>query len=221
MLGSLIDDGMNVARLNFSHGDHEGHGNTLINLRTALSSRPGKHVAVMLDTKGPEIRTGFLKNHDKVTFQKGETFEMTTDYTFLGDSTKVACSYPELPTTVVPGSTILCADGALVLTVVSCGDDSVIVRAENTATIGERKNMNLPGCIVNLPTMTTKDEDDLVNFGVMQGVDMVAASFVRRGEDIDNLRKVLGPRGKAIKIIAKVFIKKVYFEFEFKLFFCR
>lgn len=203
-LTELIDAGMNVARLNFSHGNHEAHGKTLSNLRAALASRPGKHVAVMLDTKGPEIRTGMLKNGDKVTFKKGVEFELTTDYEHLGDETKLACSYRELPETVEQGSTILCADGSLVLTVVECKKESVIVRAENNATLGERKNMNLPGCIVQLPTLTEKDEKDLREFAVPQGVDMIAASFVRRGSDIETIRSVLGPRGKAIKIIAKI-----------------
>lgn len=176
----------------------------MTSLRQALASRPGKQVAVMLDTKGPEIRTGMLKNHEKITIPKGHEFELTTDYEFLGDENKLACSYKELPETVSAGSTILCADGSLVLTVVECKTDSVIVRAENNATIGERKNMNLPGCIVKLPTLTEKDQDDLRGFALVQGVDMIAASFVRRGEDIENIRSVLGPRGKAIKIIAKI-----------------
>ncbi|RLN46744.1 hypothetical protein BBJ28_00023664 [Nothophytophthora sp. Chile5] len=203
-LGELIDAGMNVARLNFSHGDHAGHAETLTRLRGALASRPHKNIAIMLDTKGPEIRTGFLANKDKVTIQKGALLELTTDYEFLGDETKLACSYPELPQSVKVGGPILVADGSLVLTVVEIKDDSVITRANNTATLGERKNMNLPGCKVMLPTLTEKDEDDLVNFGLVQGVDYIAASFVRTGQDIDNIRKVLGPRGRAIKIIAKI-----------------
>lgn len=206
MLESMIDAGLNVARLNFSHGDHEAHGRTLNNLRAALANRPGKTVAVMLDTKGPEIRTGFLASPGgKVTFTKNVEFELTTDYEHRGDSTKLACSYQALASTVHVGSTILCADGALVLTVTEIlGNSGVRVRAENTATIGERKNMNLPGCLVDLPTLTEKDTDDLVHFGLVQGVDMIAASFVRRGEDIDAIRRVLGPRGKAMKIIAKI-----------------
>ncbi|CEG43953.1 pyruvate kinase [Plasmopara halstedii] len=203
-LGELIDAGMNVARLNFSHGDHVSHADTLNRLRGALASRPHKNIAVMLDTKGPEIRTGFLANKDKVTIQKNAILELTTDYNFLGDETKIACSYPELPQSVQVGGSILVADGSLVLTVVEIKDDSVVCRAKNTATLGERKNMNLPGCKVMLPTLTEKDEDDLVNFGLMHGVDYIAASFVRTGQDIDNIRKVLGPRGRSIKIIAKI-----------------
>jgi pyruvate kinase len=204
MLGKLIDAGMNVARLNFSHGDHATHGETLSRLRGALASRPHKNIAVMLDTKGPEIRTGFLKDHANVTIHKGSLLELTTDYDFIGDETKIAVSYAELPQSVVVGGAVLVADGSLVLKIVEVHDTYVITRAENTATIGERKNMNLPGAKVLLPTLTAKDEDDLVNFGLVQGVDLIAASFVRTGKDIDNIRAVLGPRGRAIKIIAKI-----------------
>jgi pyruvate kinase len=204
MLGQLIDNGMNVARLNFSHGDHAGHAETLGRLRGALASRAHKNVAVMLDTKGPEIRTGFLANKDKVVITKGSLVEFTTDYEFLGDETKIACSYPELPQTVQVGGKMLVADGSLVFTVVEIKETSVVAMADNSATIGERKNMNLPGAKVLLPTLTAKDEDDLINFGLVQGVDFIAASFVRTAQDIDNIRAVLGPRGRAIKIIAKI-----------------
>jgi pyruvate kinase len=201
----LIDEGMNVARLNFSHGDHQGHGETLTRLRSAIAARPNKHVAIMLDTKGPEIRTGFLSTADKkVTIKKDSIIELTTDYDFKGDEKKLAVSYKDLPTSVKVGSPILVADGSLVLTVTEVRTMSVLAKAMNTAVLGERKNMNLPGAKVNLPTMTERDEDDIVNFGLVQGVDFIAASFVRCGNDIDNIRAVLGPRGRAIKIIAKI-----------------
>ncbi|KAG6578177.1 pyruvate kinase [Phytophthora cinnamomi] len=185
----LIDAGMNVARFNFSHGDHASHLACLTRLRAALAKRPNKNVAIMLDTKGPEIRTGFLKNHDKVTIQKDSLIELTTDYEFLGDETKIACSYPQLPQSVKVGGTVLVADGSLVLTVTKVNADGIIARANNTATLGERKNMNLPGCKVLLPTLTEKDEDDLVNFGLVHGIDYISASFVRTGQDLDNIRK--------------------------------
>ncbi|KUF96458.1 Cellulose synthase 3 [Phytophthora nicotianae] len=200
----LIDAGMNVARFNFSHGDHASHLACLNRLRAALAKRPNKNVAIMLDTKGPEIRTGFLANKDKVTIQKNSLIELTTDYEFLGDETKIACSYPQLPESVKVGGSVLVADGSLVLTVTEIKDNGIVCRANNTATLGERKNMNLPGCKVLLPTLTEKDEDDLVNFGLVHGIDYIAASFVRTGQDIDNIRKVLGPRGRGIKIISKI-----------------
>lgn len=203
-LGQLIDAGMNVARLNFSHGDHETHAATLDRLREALASRPGVHVGVMLDTKGPEIRTGFLGSAKTVEYKKGSTVEIVTDYSMPGNSEIIACSYAELPATTQVGATILVADGALVLKVTEVRESSVIAQVQNTATIGERKNMNLPGAIVNLPTLTEKDVADLTDFGIPQNVDFIAASFVRKGEDIDFIRSVLGEQGGHIKIIAKI-----------------
>eukprot|EP00753_Platysulcus_tardus_P022712 PLAT9927.1.p2 GENE.PLAT9927.1~~PLAT9927.1.p2 ORF type:complete len:496 (+),score=225.93 PLAT9927.1:60-1547(+) len=199
----LIDAGMNVARLNFSHGDHERHAETVRNIRAAAAERPEHSVAIMLDTKGPEIRTGFLED-GPVQLDAGQALEITTDYEFKGTKDKIACSYAALPETVKEGDTILAADGNLVMTVEECKEDSVFVRVENNYLLGERKNMNLPGCIVKLPTVTEKDERDLVDFGLAHGVDMIAASFVRKASDIDCIREVLGPRGRMIKIIAKI-----------------
>jgi len=157
----------------------------------------------MLDTKGPEIRTGMLAE-GKVSFVTGQTLEITTDYDFKGNSEKIACSYESLATTVHVGSTMYIADGSLTCTVTEILEDGVKCRVENNCTLGERKNMNLPGAIVDLPTLTEKDEDDLVDFGLKHGVDMVAASFVRKAEDIETIRDVLGPRGAHIKIISKI-----------------
>jgi pyruvate kinase len=120
---------------------------------------------VLLDTKGPEIRTGMLKDK-KVTFVSGQSLKIVTNYEVLGDTETLACSYKDLPTTVKVGSTIFIADGSLTCTVTEIGDDHVIVRCENGVTLGERKNMNLPGAVVTLPTLTEKDEDDLIDFGL-------------------------------------------------------
>ena len=208
-LGGLIDNGMNIARLNFSHGDHEAHGGTVTRLREAIAARPGCEVAIMLDTKGPEIRSGFFapEHNGKLQLNRGQSLELVTDYDFktpAGTNDKIACSYPSLPTSVQVGGMILAADGNLVMTVTEIKDASVVVTVENDCLMGERKNMNLPGCIVDLPTMTDKDKDDLVNFGLVQGVDFIAASFVRKASDIEEIRQVLGPRANAIKIIAKI-----------------
>lgn len=129
---------------------------------------------------------------------------ISTDYTLEGDNKRITCSYKALPRSVAPGSSILIADGSVVCTVKGMGEDYVVVRVENSATIGEKKNMNLPGVIVDLPTITDKDRDDLVNFGLKYGIDMVAASFTRKGSDIDVIREALGPAGKIIKIVAKI-----------------
>ncbi|KAG5189805.1 pyruvate kinase [Tribonema minus] len=205
-LGCLIDAGMNVARLNFSHGDHEGHAATLLRLRQALSTRRGKHVGVMLDTKGPEIRTGFLEGGGPIFLERGQDLEIVTDYSFKGNKNCIACSYASLPASVQVGGSILVADGSLVLKVKEIKNASVVAEVLNNCKLGERKNMNLPGAVVDLPTLTEKDVDDIVNFGMVHGVDFIAASFVRKGSDIDYIREVLGsdPAGANIKIIAKI-----------------
>lgn len=169
-----------------------------------MKARPDKHVAIMLDTKGPEIRTGMNKDGKAIKLVKGQTLELTTDYTFLGDNTKIACSYKSLPESVQVGGTIYIADGSLTCEVTEILEHGVMVKVLNDVEIGEKKNMNLPGCIVDLPTLTEKDEDDIVNFGLKKGIDMIAASFVRKAEDIDAIRDLLGPKGAHVKIIAKI-----------------
>jgi pyruvate kinase len=204
ILKQMLELGMDIARLNFSHGDHESQGKTLDTLREAIKELPGKQCAVLLDTKGPEIRTGVLVNHEKVTFEAGQMLEISTDYTIEGTKDRISCSYKKLPKTVKPGDQILIADGSLVCIVDECLEDSVRVIVKNKATIGEKKNMNLPGCIVDLPTLTEKDEDDLIDFGIKRGVDIIAASFIRSAADVENIRDVLGPRGSHIKIVSKI-----------------
>jgi pyruvate kinase len=205
-LVKMIDAGMNVARLNFSHGDHEAHGATVARIREACKQRPEKPVAILLDTKGPEIRTGFFAEGvgDKISLKQGQDLKIVTDYSFKGDSTCIACTYDKLPTSVKVGNMILCADGSLSLKVKSVGADHVITEVQNDIMLGERKNMNLPGVKVDLPVLQEKDIKDLKEFGIVQSVDFVAASFVQSGEDVDLIRKTLGMRGRSIKIISKI-----------------
>jgi len=125
MLVKMLDAGMNVARCNFSHGDHKTHGQSLENLQEALKQRPDKTCAVMLDTKGPEIRTGLLRDSKPIELVANQTLKIVIDYAIEGDNTKIACSYKSLPTTVSPGSTIFIADGSLTCEVVSCHDVSI------------------------------------------------------------------------------------------------
>lgn len=204
-LETLINAGMNCARFNFSHGDHGGHKACLDRLREAMVNT-GKQVGVLLDTKGPEIRTGFFAEGNKITLVKGEDLILTADYAFKGSSAKLACSYPELATSVKAGQSILVADGSLVLVVKSCdaAAGEVTCRIENNATLGERKNMNLPGVVVNLPTLTEKDIQDIVEWGIPNKIDFIAASFVRKASDILKIREILGPDNQGIKIISKI-----------------
>ncbi len=160
--------------------------------------------AVMLDTKGPEIRTGFYKEGGKIQLSAGQSLEITTDYTFKGDNTKIACSYPDLPSTVKIGDSILIADGSVMAEVKEILEEGVRVEVKNDAEIGERKNMNLPGVKVKLPTLTPQDIKDIKEWGIPNGIDAIAASFIRNAEDIKFIRKVLGIRAQHIKIIAKI-----------------
>lgn len=200
---TLLDGGMNVARLNFSHGDHKYHRETVQNIREALKLRPKLNCAIMLDTKGPEIRTGILENKNGVQLKKDQTLELTTDYTFLGNEKKIAISYPQIVKVKV-GQKILMADGNLSGVVTEIKETGVVLKLDNDYLIGNQKNVCLPKVCVELPTLSEKDEDDLVNFGLKEGIDFIAASFVRKAEDIENIRDVLGPKGNHIKIIAKI-----------------
>jgi len=206
-LETLIEAGMNVARFNFSHGDHAGHKACLDRLRQAADNM-NQNVAVLLDTKGPEIRTGFFAGGAKsITLVKGEQITLTSDYDFKGDSKKLACSYKKLAQSVKPGQSILVADGSLVLTVVSCDETTgeVVTNIENNCSLGERKNMNLPGVVVDLPVLMEKDVDDIVNWGIKHDVDFIAASFVQKASDVNHIRKILAENGgSGIKIISKI-----------------
>jgi len=161
----------------------------------------------MLDTKGPEIRSGFFADGaKKIDLVKGETIVLTSDYSFKGNNRKLACSYATLASSVTPGQQILVADGSVVLTVLSLDEAAgeVTCRIENNASIGERKNMNLPGVVVDLPTLTEKDISDIKNWAIPNNIDFIAASFVRKASDVHKIREVLGEEGKGIKIICKI-----------------
>eukprot|EP00274_Cyanoptyche_gloeocystis_P000396 CAMPEP_0196665650 /NCGR_PEP_ID=MMETSP1086-20130531/62003_1 /TAXON_ID=77921 /ORGANISM="Cyanoptyche gloeocystis , Strain SAG4.97" /LENGTH=564 /DNA_ID=CAMNT_0042002519 /DNA_START=81 /DNA_END=1775 /DNA_ORIENTATION=- len=201
-LCEMIASGMNIARLNFSHGDHETHGAAIKNIREACA-RTHATVGIVLDTKGPEIRTGLLEDGKPVDIVKGQKLKLATDYTMKGNSGTIAVSWANLPLKVSPGGQILVADGGLTLKVDELHDDHVICTAQNDFKLGEKKNMNCPGADVDIETITKKDREDLA-FGVKMGVDIIAASFVRCAADIAVIKEALGPDGKDIKIISKI-----------------
>lgn len=205
MVEKLLKAGMNVARFNFSHGSFEYHQETLDNLRQAMDNT-GILCAVMLDTKGPEIRTGFLKDGKPIQLKQGQEITISTDYTIKGDEKTICMSYKKLAHDVKPQSVILCADGTISFTVLSCDIENGLVRCrcENTAVLGERKNVNLPGVIVDLPTLTEKDKEDIMKWGVPNKIDMIALSFVRKGSDLVEVRKLLGEHAKNILLMSKV-----------------
>lgn len=145
-----------------------------------------------------------LKDHKPVTFKRGQLLEIVTDYNIEGDNTKLACSYASLPTTVKPGDQILIADGSLVCKVKEWYEDAVTVEIMNDATIGEKKNMNLPGLKIDLPTLTEQDESDIIDFGLKVGIDIIAASFIRKASDVEYIRDILGVKGQHIQIVSKI-----------------
>ncbi|KAJ7971864.1 Pyruvate kinase family protein [Quillaja saponaria] len=205
MLERLLKEGMNVARFNFSHGSHSYHQETLDNLRVAINNT-GILCAVMLDTKGPEIRTGFLKDAKPIQLQKGQEITITTDYSIKGDENMISMSYEKLAKDLNPGSFILCADGTISLTVLNCDKDMGLVqcRCENSSLLGERKNVNLPGVIVDLPTLTERDRVDILEWGIPNKIDIIALSFVRKGSDLVEVRKLLGKHAESILLMSKV-----------------
>ncbi|KAJ1561505.1 hypothetical protein HK096_004469 [Nowakowskiella sp. JEL0078] len=203
-LGHLIESGLNVARMNFSHGSHEYHAKTIANLREYLStSKTNKIVAILLDTKGPEIRTGKLVGGKDVKVYEGQSFTFHNDSSKLGDETQTFTTYNSLHTSVGEGDIVLVDDGLIGMRVTSVDSDTreVHCRVENTGLIGENKGVNLPGVSVDLPAITEKDRADIL-FGVEQGVDFIAASFIRKAADVIEIRRLI--EGTKIQIISKI-----------------
>jgi pyruvate kinase len=202
-LTQLINAGMNVARLNFSHGDFEEHGARIQNIRIA-SEATGKTVAILLDTKGPEIRTNTMEN-GSIELVEGSTTIVSMEEV-VGTPDKFSITYPGLINDVFPGSKILLDDGLIGLEVTSVDKDKneIITKVLNSGTLKNKKGVNVPGVSVNLPGITEKDAQDIV-FGIEQGVDFVAASFVRRASDVLEIRELLGEHNAAdIQIIPKI-----------------
>jgi pyruvate kinase len=203
-LEELMSKGMDVMRLNFSHGTHEYHGEVVANLRTAMKNKGATgRCAIMLDTKGPEIRTGKLKDKT-VQLIAGHEIIVTTDLSVVGDANKIVIDYQELVKSAKPGNKILISDGTIGLTIKEIVDEkSVKCVVNHTSILGENKNVHLPGATVLLPAVSEKDKADLL-FGVEQKVDLFAASFIRSADDVREIRAILGEKGKNIKIISKI-----------------
>lgn len=201
MLSELIKAGMNAARLNFSHGDHEEHGNR-IDLIKKLRTKHNNPIAIVLDTKGPEIRTKDFG--EKVELKEGSRFTIYCGEDVLGDATKCSVTYDNLYKDVKPGNTILIDDGLVGLTIEEIEENKVHCIVANNGFVSSKKGINVPNVSIKLPALTEKDKSDLI-FGCEQEVDMVAASFIRKASDVLAIRKVLEQNGGSdIQIFSKI-----------------
>ena len=202
LMRKLVRHGMDVARFNFSHGDYEEHKGRMDMLKQ-IREEEHANVAILLDTKGPEIRTGVLKGGKKVMLKAGEKFILTAD-DIEGDETKVSLTYKGLAADVSKGSRILIDDGLIALKVIDKNGSDIICEIKNGGELGERKGVNVPNVPVRLPAITDKDKED-IKFGVSQDIDFIAASFVRNAECILEIKAYLKELGAPfIPIIAKV-----------------
>ena len=201
MLEKLVVAGMNVARLNFSHGNYESHSEAIRNIRS-ISRSLNRPVSILLDLQGPKIRVGKLESGTPVLLEPNAAFAITAK-TMLGSSRIVSTTYPDLTSDVQPGNTILLDDGLIRLQVVSKSGDTVNCRVINGGLLKENKGINLPGVRVSAPSLTKKDIRD-VNFGIQNGVDYFALSFVRAAEDLATIRTIIERQGAAIPVIAKI-----------------
>ena len=198
----LVKEGMDIARFNFSHGSHEEQKGRMDMLKK-IREEEKKPVAILLDTKGPEIRTGVLKDGKKVLLKEGETITLTNEE-IEGDETKVSLTYKGLVDDVQIGNMILIDDGLIGLKVKEKTETDIICTIVNGGELGERKGVNVPNVPVRLPAITEKDKEDL-KFGVEQKIDFIAASFVRNAECILEIRSYLNKCGAPyIPIIAKI-----------------
>lgn len=202
----MIDAGMSVARLNFSHGDHETHGKTLSVLREIQREEQYAYLAVAIDTKGPEIRTGCFPE-GSVEIEEGAKVTLTTNALFKDKCTKdkIYIDHASLPRDLGGCRSIYIDDGALRLEAldVSVGEGEIHTRASNACTLSSRKGVNVPDCRLSLPALTEKDAADL-KFAAAQKVDFIFASFVRKKEDVLEIRRVLAECGASTKIISKI-----------------
>lgn len=200
ILKKMLLAGMSVARLNFSHGDHQTHAENIAALRE-ISSALRKPLAIMGDLAGPKIRTGAVDG-DKVSLIAGAEFVLTTEE-IIGTSRKVSVNFTDLPKDVAAGDTILLADGLIELNIKEVSGNNIICLVKSGGDLLSRQGVNFPGKSVNLPAITDKDRSDL-QFILGQEIDWVAMSFVRRVDDITELKSLIGRSERAIPVVAKI-----------------
>ncbi len=201
VIEKLINSGMDAARLNFSHGDYEEHGKRIETIKK-IRDKLNKPIAIILDTKGPEIRTGNYKS-GKVELSEGQSFIFTTR-DIIGDETMCSISYNKLPQDLSIGNLLLVDDGLIGFKVVGIDDTEINCIVMNSGTLGNHKGVNIPGVSINIPALTSKDINDII-FGINMGVDIIAASFIRKSADVISIRRILEKNnGSKILIISKI-----------------
>lgn len=201
LMKALAENGMDIARFNFSHGDYEEQKSRLDMLKS-IREELGLPVAALLDTKGPEIRTGLLKDEKKVTLVEGQIYTLTTR-DIIGDDKIGHINYGGLNEDVSAGNKILIDDGLIELEVQEVKDTDIVCKVVNGGELGMRKGVNVPNVKIKLPALTDKDKAD-IQFGIEQGFDFIAASFVRTADAVKEIRDILDNAGSTIQIIAKI-----------------
>src|SRR5271166_3527647 len=201
MMRELMLRGMNVARLNFSHGSHEDHARVISRLRK-VARELGRTIGILQDLQGPKIRTGRLKDRLPITLRTGQKVTITSR-DVMGTAELISTTYQELARDVKPGEQILLSDGRIELEVREISGADVICDVLNGGTLGEHQGINLPGTNISIPSLTPKDEEDL-DFGLKHAVDLVAISFVRTADDVVRARRAIVARGGVTPLIAKL-----------------
>ncbi|AEW44539.1 pyruvate kinase [Serratia symbiotica str. 'Cinara cedri'] len=203
MFTKLLNAGMNVMRLNFSHGNYEEHGKRIHTLRTVMA-KTGLNASILLDTKGPEIRTMKLENSKDVSLVAGQVFTFTTNKKVIGNNKRIGVTYTGFSSDLKIGNTVLVDDGLLSMQVIDVKENEVMCKVLNNGDLGENKGVNLPGISIQLPALAEQDKHDLI-FGCEQGVDFIAASFIRKRSDVLEIREHLKIHGgQQIQIISKI-----------------
>ncbi|HEY7405636.1 MAG TPA: pyruvate kinase [Candidatus Angelobacter sp.] len=201
VLRDLMRSGMDVARLNFSHGTHEEHARVIDRLRR-VADKEGRSICIMQDLQGPKIRTGRLKYRTPIALKRGARLTITPR-DIAGTATLIATTFKSLAQEVEPNARILLSDGLIELRVLSVKSDDVECEVINGGLLGEHKGINLPGTVVNVPSLTEKDEKDL-EFGLKHGVDIVAVSFIRTADDVRQVKRMIRTHNGDALVIAKL-----------------
>ena len=201
VITELALKGMDVARLNFSHGSHEEHLRK-IKIIKEVREETGIPIAILLDTKGPEIRTKTLKDNKNVFLEKGQDFILTTE-DVIGDETKVSVTYEKITQEVEVGTCILIDDGLIELRVKEVEDENIVCKVLSGGELGSKKGINIPNTSLELPPITNKDREDII-FGINHGIDFIAASFVRNADAVNEIRHILDDFNSDIAIISKI-----------------